>query len=118
MSNYPTNIRKPAYPLGEEVVKEQIRTEFENGVVQSRARFTKHRYIWTLSYPVILTVDYQILRAHFYANIGSTFNWIYPSIPSHELTGTTIAVRYADDRLNFEWINKSYWSGSVRLEQK
>jgi hypothetical protein len=118
MGDYPTNIRKPSYPLGEEIVKSQVRTKMESGTVQSRARFTKHKHIWTLPYPVMLTVDYQILRAHFYGNIGGTFNWTFPTIASHELSGTTIVVRYVDDNLQFEWINKSYWSGSVRLEEK
>ena len=118
MSDYPTNIRKPSYPLGEELVKVQIKTDFANGNVQSRPKFTKHKHIWTLPYPVILTVDYQIIRAHFYNNIGGTFNWVFPTIASHELSGTTIVVRYADDRLQFQWLNKKYWSGSVRLEEK
>ena len=52
MSDYPTNIRKPSYPLGEELVKIQIKTEFANGNVQSRPKFTKHKHIWTLPYPV------------------------------------------------------------------
>jgi len=118
MSNFPTNIRKPAYPLEEEIVKSQVRTEFENGVVQSRARYTTHKYRWTLNYPVMTTVDYQILRAHFYNNVGNTFNWVYPTITSHELSGSTIAVRYTEGSLKASWINKRYWSLSVQLEQK
>jgi uncharacterized Fe-S cluster-containing protein len=66
----------------------------------------------------MLTVDYAILSEHFYDNIGDTFNWVFPSMPSHDKNGSTIVVRYADDRLNFEWINKKYWAGSVRLEEK
>ena len=117
MSNFPTNIRKPSYPLEEEIVKTQVRTEFESGIVQSRPRYTTHKHRWTLSYVVMTNVDYQILRAHFYNNVGNTFNWVYPTITSHELSASTIKVRYTENSLRASWINKNYWSVSVQLEE-
>ena len=117
MADYPS-IRTPAYPLEEETVKLQVKTPFESGAVQSRAQYTTHKMRWTLNYPAMTVADYNTLRIFFYTNIGSTFNWTYPTMAGHELSGTTIEVRFVEGSLKARWINKRYWTISVQLEEK
>ena len=69
--------------------KGQIITKFENGKVQSRARETKSRWVFTVGYKGITQTNYALLYNFFDSNIGGTFTWDHPIIK----TGS-VAVQY------------------------
>ena len=117
MVDFPS-IRKPAYPLEEETVRMQLKTEFESGIVQSRPKFTTEKSRWTLHYPAMTIADYNTLRNFFITYIGTTFNWTYPEMTGHALSGTTIEVRFVEGSLRATWNTKNYWTVSIQLEEK
>ena len=78
MATFP-DITAPSYGLEEETYRPQIRTEFENGAVQSRPRFTGTKKRWpNLSWAVLEESEFQTLEAFFIANQGLTFTWTHP----------------------------------------
>jgi len=73
--------------------KGQIRTEFENGAVQSRARATSGRWVFIMGWNVLSNADYTALVAFFDANIGGTFTYTHP------FKDTSHTCRFSDDKL-------------------
>lgn len=88
------SIQAPAEEyFAEWMEKGQVRTEFENGVVQSRARATSERMVFKLGWKGLSNTDWGSIKTHFAANIGGTFSWTHP------ISSTSYTVRYRDDRL-------------------
>ena len=73
--------------------KPQIRTPFESGVVQSRARGTTSRWKFQVGGDLMTTAQLNTLVAFFDANQGSTFDFVHP------ITGTSYEVRFSEDEL-------------------
>jgi hypothetical protein len=117
MTTFPSII-SPDHPLEEYTYKGQLRTEFEAGYVLSRARATQSKTRWTLRWQKMPTSDYDTLRTFFITNIGSTFDWTYPTVTSHTLSGDTIDVRFVADTLHAKYVSHGFWEVSVELEEK
>jgi hypothetical protein len=93
MADWPS-ISDPAFDLyAQTLVKAQIKTEFENGKVQSRARATSARLVVSLGWHALSNTDYSSLQTFFTNNIGGTFNWTHP------LTSTVYVMRFTSDAL-------------------
>ena len=90
MADFPTNILRPSVLRDLSPEDPAIRTEMENGMVQSRARFTRVRKSWTLSWTIIKEADYQTVRAHWDTQKGGSdaFQW------TNYTNGKTYNVRY------------------------
>lgn len=73
--------------------KGQVRTEFEDGTVQSRARVTRGRWTFNLGWVALSQTNYTTLQSFFSAYIGTTFNWTHP------VTSTVHVVRFGSDVL-------------------
>lgn len=93
MSNTWPAIQKPNYPLGEDLRFPQVKTEFENGAVQQRPKWTNPKATFTLSWSAMTSADYATLRAFFIANQGLTVAWTHPD------TGVGYVVRFGQDVL-------------------
>ena len=73
--------------------KGQIKTKFENGKVQSRAKETSSKWIFTVGYKGLVQSEYEALYVFFDANIGGTFTW------DHPITDVEHTVRFGNDEL-------------------
>lgn len=95
-------------------VKAQLKTDFEAGYVLSRAKHTRGRWVWTLTWETISLSDFAILLAHFDENVGSAFTCAYDML--NETSDKT--VRYASDELEAENTYKGYCKVSIQLEEE
>ncbi len=102
---------KPVYPLEESVYKPALRTEFEAGYVQSRARCTRARRRFTLHWPAMAEAEYGALEEHFIANQGASFSWTHP------VSSTSYTVRYAEDVIAGKPVLPGNRDVVVRLEE-
>lgn len=75
------------------VRKAQVRSDFEAGYTLSRARETRERRIFILSWGAVSGTDYDSLEAHFIANVGGSFSWTDPR------DSTSYTVQYTEDQL-------------------
>jgi len=57
-----------------EFVREQIRPKFEDGKTGGRAKYSKGRWRWTLTWDMLNRADGEILRQHFDDHSGDSFN--------------------------------------------
>ena len=92
------SIGDPQIALLEKSVTATLRTPFEAGYVQTRARYTRVPRRWELSWNYLSSTDYGSLRTHFEDTVvggGDSFGWTHPKDAS------THTVRYADDELTF-----------------
>ena len=110
MADFP-NIQLPS-GMTEHTIKGQIKSDFAAGYVQSRAKWTRSRKQFSLSWGVMSDADKQTLQTFFDENIGGTFNWTHP------LTNTTYTVRFSDDELLAIYVPVSWWKVDLNLEEQ
>ncbi|MCE5306376.1 MAG: hypothetical protein LLG20_01925 [Acidobacteriales bacterium] len=110
MNSWPS-IAKPDFPLEEERSFPVIRSEFDNGAVQTRLRFSKKRLIATLRWEAMTETDYGTLETFFDANQGLTFTWTHP------VTSASYTVRFRDDSLKSSAISYTRRQVTVVLEE-
>lgn len=55
------------------VSKPQIKSDFESGATQVRARGTRTKEKWTLSWNHLPASDWELLKTHFKENSGNSF---------------------------------------------
>jgi hypothetical protein len=105
-------ISKPSMGgVQETIYKPIVRTEFEGNYVQVRARSTRARKMWTLTWNVITEADYQVLAAYFNTTQGSTFTWIHP------VTGTEYTCIFSEPILTSQQLLDGYRSTSLKIEE-
>jgi phage-related protein len=111
MANYPSTIQLPS-GCGEVTPDPAIRTEFESGIVQTRARFTRMRRQWRLSWAYMRGADYRALRVFFEQMRGGTlnFNWTHPA------ENLVFNVRFKGE-IQADEQSYDFWSVTVSLEQ-
>jgi len=94
-----------------------IRSSFDAGYVQTRARFTRVPITWSISYQggnSLPLADKLTLEAHENAvNCGAAiFSWTNP------MDGVTYQVRYGKTPIVFTPLyNKLFWTATFTLEQ-
>ncbi len=99
-----------------------ISTKMENGMVVSRARYTKSRLTFYLSWGPINALPTEDKEAllNFYQNVvkGSSekFEWTCMSKFS-SFYGQTFTVRFIGGPPKFKKVNIGYWSASVVLQE-
>ena len=111
LPEFPQAIDAPEYPLKESFYKPQVRTEFENGSVQSRPRFTRGRRQFTLSWDAMPAEQYAVLEQFFNNYRGCLFWWPHP------LTGRRYQCRFSGDRLEGELMRLDYYKVSLGMEE-
>lgn len=110
MASWP-DIQNPE-EMKERPTKGQVRSDFENGYVQSRPRWTRTRRVFQLQWRSMSSSDKETLAAFFEDNLGGTFTWTHPS------DGTSYTVRFADDQLEFKHVPVNRWSIKLELEEQ
>jgi hypothetical protein len=88
----------------------QVRTEFENGAVQSRPKWTAVKRAWHLSWGQMTAAHYALLAAHFATYQGTVFSWTHP-------LGTTYSVRYSGDELQSDILTNTNRRLDVAIEE-
>lgn len=71
MADFPT-IQLPSART-RTVSKPQLKSEFESGHAQIRAKGTRPKHKWTLSWEHLPIADWTLLHDHFVENSGSSF---------------------------------------------
>lgn len=116
MSDYawPWNLPDPHVPLSENISMLTVRTPFEAGYVQTRARFTKSRRSFSLVWTFMSVADRDILVQFYEETVkggAESFDWTHPT------DGTSYEVRFKADSLAFQTIAKDLFSVSCELEE-
>lgn len=78
--NWPS-IKNPVYPLDEGSEDGVIRSQFENGVEQTRRRFTRQRKDYTLRWTRMSAADKSTFDTFFDTTTAAgalSFNWTHP----------------------------------------
>lgn len=92
--------------------KSQIKSEFENGDVISRPRYSRGRMTMTIGWDNLPNSDYTTLKEFFYDNQGLTFTWTHP------ITSEDYTVRFSDDDIgSWKFSKAGYMSGSISIEE-
>ena len=108
--NFPT-IAGLSYPLREPFYKPKVRTEFENGVVQSRNRFTRGKKRFGLKWEKMPFDDCQTLQAFFDQTGASPFYWVHP------LTGKRYTCIFSDDEFDPSLVELDFYDVTVNIEE-
>ena len=112
-NEFPTLSRGASFQnfSADSAVDSTIRSEFENGIVLSRARFTRLRKLFSVGYNFITSADKTKLEAlQISVKIGAqTFFWTNPSNSTEYTVRLTSPMKFQIEPRNFD-----YWS--VRLE--
>ena len=110
MADFPTI----QLPSGMEEITEDpsLRTEFESGIVQSRARFTRVRRIWQLRWELMRGADYRALRVFYVQMRGGSlsFDWLHPAEVE------VFHVRFQGE-IRSRNLSHDYWDVEITLEQ-
>lgn len=90
--NFP-NIVKPSFPLEQIIEDGVLRSQFENGMEQTRNRFTRRRVSYVLRWGYMKPADWTTLETFFFTTIAGgalSFNWTHP------LSGVTKEYRFTE----------------------
>jgi phage-related protein len=98
--------------LGEPLEDPTIRTTFESGIVQTRAKFTRMRGTWALTWANLRGEHYRTLRAFYKQMKGGafSFNWTHPQ------EKVSYDVRFSGQFSPHHTV-RDCWSLTVTLEQ-
>ena len=119
MAQFP-KIQNPVYPLTIKIKDPSLQSEMENGLVISRAKFTRAQQSFTLQWNALPAADYAILR-DFYRNTvrgGSfAFEWQYPAIFNDPYAGHLFSVRFVGEDISFDLVTPGYYSGKLTIQE-
>lgn len=110
MADWP-DIANPS-ALTERKKKEQDRSDFEAGYVYTRAKWTRSRKIFELTWGAMKDPDKQTLEDFFDNNLGGTFTW------EHPLSGEVHTVMFAEDELPAKHVPVNRWRVDLTLEEQ
>lgn len=102
---------RPNYPIAEGREPSSIKSKFESGYVLTRARFTRERKIFNVSYSLLSNDNKALLEAHIDDVLDiSTFSWTHP------VTNVSYTVRYQIVP-QFQYVQYQRWNINFILEQ-
>jgi hypothetical protein len=112
MANFPS-VQLPS-ARSRTVSKPQLRSDFESGSTQIRARGTRPKHKWTLTWEFIPKSDWELIHDHFVENSGSSFTVTKEMI--YETTDRTVI--YTTDELTAKSTPvKGYYSIELQFEE-
>lgn len=119
MAHFP-NIKPPVYPFTTKIKDPSLQSETENGLVISRAKFTRTPLTFILKWTALPAADFVLLR-DFYRNIvrggSQAFEWQYPPVPNDSYSEQVFSVRFTGGEFSFELSAPGYYSGSVTIQE-
>ena len=89
MSCHGWSQRQGQYPITIDTEDPALRSAFEDGSEQTRAKFTRQRRVWTLAWPALSTADRGTLSAFFITTRGGSAAFLWTDDDSN-----THAVRF------------------------
>lgn len=105
------NVQLPS-GLDETTEDPAISTEFGTGIVQTRARYTRMRRTWELTWANMRGADYRALRSFYGAVYGGSLPFYWTNIKD----SATYSVRFRGD-LKARHTVMDFWNVSLALEQ-
>jgi len=117
MPSFPTltedgNTIRPNYPYSEKNEDSVIRSEFDGGYVQTRARYSRVRKTWQVVYTALNTAN-KLLVSAFVNTVqcgADNFTWVDP------VTSTSYDVRFLAPPV-FNYVSYNRWDVKFTLEQ-
>ena len=111
MTTFPT-IECEGFPIATQTEDPAIRTPFENGSEQTRARFTRLRRTWTLKWNAMTNAQHDTLLTFWGTVNGGTtaFDWTNP------YDDATYEVRF-NSPIKETWINPDHWAIEVEIKE-
>lgn len=112
MADFPTLTVACNYPIGEQRENSVLKSEFEGGYVQTRARYTRVRRRFTIAYSQLSNADKTLIDNFIDTVNGGAdyFNWTHPQ------SSTVYVVRFQSPP-NFNYTSYGRWSCNFILEQ-
>ena len=111
--DFPEGVGAPEYPLDEAPEDAVLRAKFEDGTEQTRPKFTRNRYTFTMAWKLMPTEEKELLE-EFYnkttKNGSVMFNW------NHPLTGKQYVVRFAEPP-TYKLVLKNYYQVSIKVRE-
>jgi hypothetical protein len=119
MAQFP-DIQQPVYPFTTKLKDPALQSEMENGLVVSRARFTRMPQTFTLQWKALPAADYATLRDFYRGTVygGSlAFDWYYPTVPNDSYSGKLFSVRFTGGDISFDLAAPGYYSGKLTIQE-
>lgn len=117
MINFP-NISRPSYPLGISLENNSLTSKFEDGTVQSRAKFTRNRRTFKVSWKSLPNDEYLILERFIKNTVkysAETFLWVNPATYNN-VEQETLEVRIISvDEAEMNTMN--FWNVKMTLQE-
>ncbi len=113
MNTFPLTrpVHRPYYKKS--IFRKQLRTNFENGAVQTRPLFTRPKRTWTIGWKNLSFEEYQTLEAFFYENIGKKFLWTAPD------DRVEYTVSFSQDFISAKILyGLVYDTGEIKIEER
>lgn len=110
--DFPSSIPNPEYPFKVDHEDNSIKTQFEDGTVQSRRKFTKSRKTWILKWESLKQNYYDTLENFIVNQVHHSavvFNWLNPA------DNRTYAVRCIKFDSELRFIN--YWNVELQFQE-
>ena len=111
--NFPDTIPNPEYPLGEDVEDSVLRSNFEDGTVQTRQKFTRVRTTFSVQWGNLPDEHKQTLENFYKTTVKGgalAFNWTHPQ------SGQVKTVRFTEPP-KFSLKVTKYWDVSASLQE-
>ncbi len=107
MSTFPA-IPNPVLGSGGSLFKAQVRTEFEGGYVQSRAKHTRSRKRFRLIWSHMKEADWDLLTAFFIANQGGSWGYTFLGTGDY---------RFSTDEIEWTWAGPGRRRVEIEVEE-
>lgn len=119
MAQFPP-IQEPVYPLTAKIKDPSLQSEMENGLVLSRAKFTRTLQTFTLQWNALPAADYETLRDFYrYTTRGGSlaFDWQYPTVVNDSYSGQVFSVRFIGEDISFDLAAPGYYAGKLTIQE-
>lgn len=109
---YPSVLPSPVFPIASSPDDPSLRDDFENGMAQTRAKYTRIRRRWTIKYNALTIAQRNTLYAFYLSVLGGSeaFEWENPE------DDETYVVRIISNSYAESLITDKYYAISVLLE--
>lgn len=114
------DIQQPVYPFTTKIKDPSLQSEMENGLVISRAKFTRAPQTFVLKWKALPAADYETLRDFYRKTVfgGSlAFDWYYPTVVNDSYSGTLFSVRFTGGDISFDLAAPGYYSGTLTIQE-
>jgi hypothetical protein len=119
MAQFP-NIQQPIYPFTTKIKDPSLQSEMENGLVVSRAKFTRMPQTFVLKWNALSAADYAALR-DFYRNTvrggSQAFDWHYPTVANDPYSGQRFSARFVAGDISFDLVAPGCYSGTLTIQE-